>query len=174
MEDEQCRASEVIAADFGEFAETTYEQWKAAAVKTLKDAPFEKSMYTKTYEGITLEPLYTRERGEVLGVGYLLPGEAPMLRGTSAGGYLAAQWEVAQDVASESAAETASLLRHELEHGATTITFRAGDGATPGTSVSSTKDARTIIGSLDFGKHPFHVYTGASGEAVKHFLNAAK
>ncbi|MDR0765235.1 MAG: acyl-CoA mutase large subunit family protein [Synergistaceae bacterium] len=178
MEDERRRASGATAsnfatleADFGEFAETTYEQWKAAAVKTLKDASFEKSMYTETYEGITLEPLYTREMREALGVGYSLPGEALMLRGANASGYLGAPFEVAQDVTSESAAETASLLRHELEHGATAITFRAGKGGTP---VSSAEDARTIIGGLDVKKYPFHVYAGASVDAIKHFLGAAK
>jgi methylmalonyl-CoA mutase len=178
MEDGQCRASgaaasnfETLDADFGEFAETTYEQWKAAAVKALKDVPFEKSMYTRTYEGITLEPLYTRETGEALGVGYLFPGEAPMLRGASAGGYLGALLEAAQDVTSESAAETVSLLKHELDHGATTITFRAGENGTP---VSSHEDAKTIIGGLDVKKYPFHVYTGASGNAIKHFFRAAK
>ncbi|MDR0654464.1 MAG: acyl-CoA mutase large subunit family protein [Synergistaceae bacterium] len=181
MEDEQCHASEVTAsnfetleADFGEFPETTYEQWKAAAVKALKDAPFEKSMYTRTYEGITLEPLYTREKGEALGVGYSLPGEALMLRGASAGGYLGESWEAAQDVTAESAAETASLLKHELEHGTTAITFRAGDDLAPGTPVSSIEDVKTIIGGLDVKKYPFHVYTGASGDAIKHFFNAAK
>jgi methylmalonyl-CoA mutase len=175
MEDEQCRAAasnfETLGADFGEFAETTYEQWKAAAVKALKDAPFDKSMYTRTYEGITLAPLYTRETGEALGVGYSLPGEALMLRGASAGGYLGAPCEVAQDVTSESAAETASLLKHELEHGATAITFRAGEGGTP---VSSAEDAKTIIAGLDIKKYPFHVYTGASADAIKHFFRAAK
>ncbi|MDR0654090.1 MAG: acyl-CoA mutase large subunit family protein [Synergistaceae bacterium] len=178
MEDEQCRAPgaaasnfETIEADFGEFAETTYEQWKTAAVKALKDAPFEKSMYTRTYEGITLEPLYTREMGEALGVGYSLPGEALMLRGASAGEYLGAPCEVAQDVTSESAAETAALLKHELEHGTTAITFHAGGGGTP---ISSAEDARTIIGGLDVKKYPFHVYTGASGDAIKHFFRAAK
>ncbi|MDR1132602.1 MAG: acyl-CoA mutase large subunit family protein [Synergistaceae bacterium] len=178
MEDERCSASgsassnfETLEADFGEFAETTYEQWKSAAVKALKDAPFEKSMYAKTYEKITLEPLYTRETGEALGVGYALPGEASMLRGASAGGYLGAQWEVAQDVTAESAAETASLLKHELEHGATAITFRASESGTP---ISSPEDAKTVIRGLDVAKYPFHVYTGASGDAVKHFAGAAK
>jgi methylmalonyl-CoA mutase len=127
-------------------------------------------MYTKTYEGITLEPLYTRETCEALGVGYSLPGEAPMLRGASAG-YLGASWEVAQDVTSESADETASLLKHELEHGTTTITFRAGEGGTP---VSSMEDAKTIIGGLDVKKYSFHIYTGASGDAIKYFVDAAK
>ena len=41
------------------FSMPTYEQWVAEVEKALKGAPFDKRMYTKTYEGITLRPIYT-------------------------------------------------------------------------------------------------------------------
>ena len=44
--------------DFGEFVPSDYEAWKEAAVAALKGTPFKKAMYTSTYEGITLDPLY--------------------------------------------------------------------------------------------------------------------
>ena len=43
------------------FAMPTYEQWVAEVEKALKGAPFDKRMYTKTYEGVTLRPIYTRQ-----------------------------------------------------------------------------------------------------------------
>ncbi len=43
-----------------EFDPVSYEQWKKEAIKALKGKPFE-SLFTKTTEGITLEPLYTQE-----------------------------------------------------------------------------------------------------------------
>lgn len=43
-----------------EFQTASYEQWKEEAIKALKGKPFE-SLFTKTFEGITLEPLYTQE-----------------------------------------------------------------------------------------------------------------
>lgn len=43
-----------------EFPTASYDQWKEEAVKALKGKPFE-SLFTKTIEGITLEPLYTQE-----------------------------------------------------------------------------------------------------------------
>jgi len=43
-----------------EFQTASYEQWKEEAIKALKGKPFE-SLFTKTFEGVTLEPLYTQE-----------------------------------------------------------------------------------------------------------------
>lgn len=43
-----------------QFPSATYEQWKEQAIKALKGKPFE-SLFTKTIEDITLEPLYTQE-----------------------------------------------------------------------------------------------------------------
>ncbi|MGN7478411.1 methylmalonyl-CoA mutase family protein [Solibacillus silvestris] len=43
-----------------EFQSASYDQWKEEAVKALKGKPFE-SLFTKTIENITLEPLYTQE-----------------------------------------------------------------------------------------------------------------
>ena len=35
-----------------EFTPPTYDEWKEACIALLKGAPFEKKMYTKTYEGL--------------------------------------------------------------------------------------------------------------------------
>lgn len=43
-----------------EFNPASYSDWQDAAVKALKGKPFE-SLFTKTAEGITLEPLYTQQ-----------------------------------------------------------------------------------------------------------------
>ena len=43
-----------------EFQSASYDQWQEEAVKALKGKPFE-SLFTKTIENITLEPLYTKE-----------------------------------------------------------------------------------------------------------------
>lgn len=44
--------------NFDEFEPTSYETWKEEAIAALKGADFDKSMFTKTYEGITLDPIY--------------------------------------------------------------------------------------------------------------------
>ncbi|WP_342469519.1 methylmalonyl-CoA mutase family protein [Ureibacillus sp. FSL K6-3587] len=43
-----------------EFPTVSYDEWKETAIKSLKGKPFE-SLFTKTIEGITLQPLYTQE-----------------------------------------------------------------------------------------------------------------
>ena len=43
---------------FDEFKKPTYEQWQAEVEKALKGGDFHKKMFTKTYEGITLQPIY--------------------------------------------------------------------------------------------------------------------
>ncbi|MBD8026129.1 methylmalonyl-CoA mutase [Ureibacillus sp. Re31] len=42
------------------FPTAHYGEWKEQAIKALKGKPFE-SLFTKTIEGVTLEPLYTRD-----------------------------------------------------------------------------------------------------------------
>ena len=43
-----------------EFPVPTYDEWKAAAIESLKGADFDKKLLTKTYEGITLKPIPMR------------------------------------------------------------------------------------------------------------------
>lgn len=43
-----------------DFPTVSYDEWKEAAIKSLKGKPFE-SLFTKTIEGITLQPLYTQQ-----------------------------------------------------------------------------------------------------------------
>ncbi len=43
-----------------QFKQPSYDEWKEEAMKALKGKPFE-SLFTKTMEGITLEPLYTQQ-----------------------------------------------------------------------------------------------------------------
>ncbi|MDD6597764.1 hypothetical protein [Anaerovibrio sp.] len=47
-----------------EFAPPGYDEWKEACIALLKGAPFEKKMYTDTYEGITFSLMYFRRDTE--------------------------------------------------------------------------------------------------------------
>ena len=66
---------------FAEFQPSTYREWYAEAEKLLKGAPFEKKMFTKTPEGITLKPIYTKDD---IDFETSLPGFDDYVRGTSA------------------------------------------------------------------------------------------
>ncbi len=69
-----------------DFPVPTLDAWQAECVKLLKGVPFEKKMYTRTYEGITLRPLYTEADVATLPHVTGLPGQAPFVRGAHAAG----------------------------------------------------------------------------------------
>src|SRR2546430_14823256 len=43
-----------------EFPAATREQWRRLVADVLKGAPFDKRLVAKTYDGLTIEPLYGR------------------------------------------------------------------------------------------------------------------
>ena len=77
-----------------EFPIPSYADWKAAAEATLKGAPFEKKLVTRTLEGIEIQPIYRKE--DLADVPHLgsLPGEAPYVRGTKADN----NWKIASEI----------------------------------------------------------------------------
>ncbi|MDR1817680.1 MAG: acyl-CoA mutase large subunit family protein [Puniceicoccales bacterium] len=116
-------AAEKLAA---EFAPTSHEEWKAAAEKLLKGAPFDKIMLTKTPENITLQPIYERPVLDSLPAAATLPGQDGYLRGTGAAGYRAEAWDVAQEIPlADPAAYNAALL-HDLGVGQNAVSVDFG------------------------------------------------
>lgn len=109
-----------------DFPTPTREQWLAAVDKALKGAPFDKKLVTPLYEGIAVQPLYTRadtpaEDG--------LPGLAPYTRGATAGGE---GWAIRteHDQADLQAVNAAMLT--DLARGATALTLRLDRAAQAG------------------------------------------
>ena len=79
-----------------EFAPPGYDEWKEACIALLKGAPFEKKMYTDTYEGITFSPMYFRRDTEDILPKDSYPGMDDFLRGATPNGYIKAPWGIAQ------------------------------------------------------------------------------
>ncbi|GHV35779.1 methylmalonyl-CoA mutase [Synergistales bacterium] len=161
------------SVDFSEFKEATYDEWKEAAVAALKGASFDKSMFTQTYEGIRLEPIYTRESLKNIPEAKTLPGKYPSLRGGHASGYVKSPWEVAQVCDDRTPSAANETIKHDLAKGATTITIRLSD-STPdesrGVSVSSPEDAKCLLDGIDTAKYPFHIFAGASAKPLIDFI----
>jgi methylmalonyl-CoA mutase len=104
----------------GEFPPPTRHEWDAAVGKVLLkgateptdeeiEAAIAKRLTTRTYDGITIEPLYTDgpDAGEV--------GAAPFTRGARVG-----SWDVRQRIALDGSG-TAALVVAELERGASSV-----------------------------------------------------
>src|ERR1700756_4139072 len=100
-----------LAADF---APATQEDWRKLVDGVLKGAPFEK-LVGKTYDGIRIEPIYSRAGGA-----------API-----AGRAAAAPWQIMQRIDHPDAAEANAQALHDLENGATglTLVFAGANGA---------------------------------------------
>ncbi|MDD6850570.1 MAG: methylmalonyl-CoA mutase family protein, partial [Veillonellaceae bacterium] len=107
-----------------EFAPPTYEEWKDACIALLKGAPFDKKMYTKTYEGITFSPMYFRATTEDILPKDSFPGMDDFLRGASPSGYIKAPWGIAQSCDLTMPQENNKLLIHEQEKGSTVYNIR--------------------------------------------------
>ena len=112
-----------------EFVPPSYEEWKEACIALLKGAPFEKKMYTDTYEGITFSPMYFRRDTEEILPKNSFPGMDDFLRGATPNGYIKAPWGIAQACDLTMPQENNELLRHEQEKGSTVYNVRL-DAAT--------------------------------------------
>ncbi|TVR83326.1 MAG: methylmalonyl-CoA mutase [Rhodospirillales bacterium] len=124
-----------------EFATPTYEQWVAEVERALKGAPFDKKMLTKTYEGITLRPIYTRSDWPSDGDPSGFPAGMPFTRGGTASRGVIGGWDVRQRYMWPDPARCNEIILKELERGVTSIILRFdaaaqagldGDGAEAG------------------------------------------
>jgi methylmalonyl-CoA mutase len=141
-----------------EFPASTYEDWREAAVKLLKGAPFDKKFLTKTYEGITLQPIYMQQDVEELPHTDALPGFPPYVRGTNALGYKHKSWEVAQEIPFKTPEEFNKALKYDLERGQTVIPLLL-DGAT---QLATLEDLEKALEGIHLENIPILVQPGAT------------
>lgn len=120
------------------FTMPTYEEWVAEVEKALKGAPFDKRMYTRTYEGVTLRPIYAPQDWPSAGDPSGFPGAMPFTRGSTAAGSRVAGWDVRQSYVEPDPARANEIILNELARGVTSLSLcwdeasRAGlDGDDP-------------------------------------------
>ncbi|KAF0141003.1 MAG: mutAa [Rhodospirillaceae bacterium] len=114
----------------GDFPAASYEEWHEAVDKALKGAPFEKKMVTRTYEGITIHPIYTRRDWLAEGDPSGFPGTQPFSRGFNAAGREG--WCVRQEQAASDPKVANAAILADLEHGATSLVLRLDRAARAG------------------------------------------
>ena len=156
--------------DFGEFAPATYAEWREAAVAALKGADFDKKLFTKLVEGITLHPIYNKwdEHSPVMPA-----GQFPYRRGTRALGYVEKPCEIAQSIPASTPEDFNSKILHDLERGLTAVNVQlnckcglklrkqaAWDTALKGEANLSISQTSSNI--------PTHIYSGH----MNHFLHS--
>ena len=95
-QEKEAAEAEISEISFDEFEPTSYETWKEETILALMGGDFDKSMFTKTYEGITLKPIYIMSDTEALTHSKTYPGLESNLRGVHAAGYMSKRWTIAQ------------------------------------------------------------------------------
>ena len=170
---------------FDEFEKPTYEQWQAEVEKALKGGDFHKKMFTKTYEGITLQPIYTPAlHGEKIPKG-VYPGAGEFLRGTKASGYIKESWGVSQYVDDSLPKDANHASLYEIVKGGTIHNIRLDEatrhdqdvqvGASVGvggTSLSTMDDCKQLIERFNLKENPLYIETGASAAILLGMLAA--
>ncbi|WP_251009780.1 methylmalonyl-CoA mutase subunit beta [Bacillus sp. ISL-39] len=103
------------------FKDATFEDWQEKAAASLKGKPID-SLYTNTYENITLKPLYTKEDlpSELAGE---LPGQLDYRRGIHSLGYQFEPWQIANRLFYSNVGELKEKLDNALSKGQTAIAF---------------------------------------------------
>jgi methylmalonyl-CoA mutase len=129
------------------FPAVTRDAWVAQTEKDLKGVPFAK-LVTKTYEGIDLQPLYTRAdlpAGDYAG----LPGARPWLRGVRASGVNPCSWDIRQPVAQGDATSAATAVAEELARGAHAVELRLTAGFAP----RDAAEMGRVLAAVDWTRH---------------------
>lgn len=162
---------------FDEFEPASYEAWRKEAEASLKGAPFEKKLISKTYEGIDLQPIYNPEDLQGATFAGALPGFAPFLRGDHALGYQARPWDICQRLNYATSKEFNSAARHDLQRGLTALNLwldkASRDGNDPehakigevgygGLSISCLEDLAIALEGIDLTQVPLFMRSGAS------------
>ncbi|MCR5834496.1 MAG: acyl-CoA mutase large subunit family protein [Selenomonadaceae bacterium] len=169
-----------------EFTPPTYEEWKQACIDLLKGAPFEKKLFTKTYEGITFSPMYFHGDTEPIQPTKSYPGMGDYLRGIEANGYVNAPWGIAQACDETLPEENNELLKHEIAKGSTIYNVKV-DCATRkardarqckhigkcGVSLTTLGDVETLLNGLKLDTYPLYVYAGQSALPLLALIVAA-
>jgi methylmalonyl-CoA mutase len=134
--------------------EAARAKWLRSVEVELKGAPFEKKLLTRTFEGVTMRPLYTR--ADVVGRPDL---NALGLR-PAAGG-----WQVAQEIAAATAEEFNQRLREDLMVGQDAVVV-------PTMFVGALE---TALAGVDLRAVPVHLDVGCDATAAgARYLDFAK
>ncbi len=135
-----------------EFPAHSYDQWHAAAEALLKGASFEKLLVSKTYEDITIQPLYRAEDIATLEHRKDLPGSGTRVRGSHAGGFLRAGWEISQELKAHAPAALNAIIHEGLNGGQTELNLIVGCGhedcCKGGVAMNSAADAAAVLAGV--------------------------
>lgn len=124
-----------------EFPQPSRDDWLELVAKVLRGAPFE-TLESTTYDGITLEPLYTRsEAGGLLDpAGF--PGAFPFTRGTHREGRPNGTWDIRQAYRDPDPRSANRAITEDLGRGVTSVLLQLDRGFGAGVDPASSAGRR--------------------------------
>ena len=135
-----------------EFPAHSYDQWHQAAEALLKGASFEKLLVSKTYEDITIQPIYRQEDIAKLEHRKHLPGADSLVRGSHPQGFLKTGWEVAQELKAPTPGELNAIAHEGLNGGQSELNIVVGCGQAEcckgGVALNSVTDVTTALAGV--------------------------
>jgi methylmalonyl-CoA mutase len=108
----------------GDFPPVSYAEWRTLAEADLEGASFEQRLVTHTYEGIDIQPVYTRRDrpGESDPDGF--PGLPPFVRGARPLGAVRIGWDLRQEHAHPDLGVTNQAILEDCRGGVTSLLLR--------------------------------------------------
>ena len=166
-----------------EFPIPALEDWKEKAEAALKGAAFDR-LKSKTYDGITLAPLYTKADFDAATDGNASPGRAPFTRGTGFRDVHAPGWQMQSPVVHPDPKTANKEALRDLERGMSALSVEfdlaAQLGLAPGderlanadthlgVAIDTLDDLKTVLDGvhLDFAPVSLTAGSGFAGAAA--------
>lgn len=160
-----------------DFPVPSFEEWKKQVESDLKGESFEKKLFTPTYEGITLKPIYTSDDLKTVPFLNNFPGSDNFVRGTKASGYHSSDWDIAQEYSYALPEEVNEALRYDLQRGLNSISInldyptqlgidadqsKPGEVGKGGLSISGIRKMQVLFDNIDLTEYPIHINAGFS------------
>ncbi|MCC3358723.1 methylmalonyl-CoA mutase family protein [Bacillus sp. REN16] len=143
------------------FPSIDYETWKQEAEKSLKGKPIEK-LHKKTYEKITLKPIYTKE--DVQQIPFLkdMPGEGSRVRGSIHTGYVKRPWHVSQEIDVKTPDAFNTAIKDALQNGQTMIhfTLQPQNSSGEGLALHNMEDIEKAFDGISLSNTPLLIDAG--------------
>ena len=115
-----------------DFPPVQYDQWREVVDQMLAGAPFDKRLVSQTYDGIGIQPIYSRrdERGGEDPFGF--PGQAARIRGSSPLGSVQTGWDLRQEINDPRRSVSNEAILVDLKGGVTSVHLRLDRAARRG------------------------------------------
>lgn len=107
-----------------DFPPVSYDTWREGVEQALKGADFDKKLVTRLYDGIALQPIYTKADFDAAGDPSGFPGFPSYQRGATAGGTAAMGWDIRQAFSHPDVKQANKDILTDLERGATSVLLR--------------------------------------------------